>query len=120
MSPLSGPELLAYIESSDASSKSEMVRGAGFFTVGADGKEKVNFSAFYDAVLEAKGVNMVFSKSGSGSGGGRKLSNLTTVQGNSNIIVGKAYTTRAGITPGTKYEIEIDDDKVIILTPVAD
>ena len=116
MSALTGSDLLAFVEGANASNKSEVVRGAGYVTTNKEGVERVNFSAFYDAMLEAKGVSMSFG--GSGSGEGRKLSNLTTVQGNANIIVGKAYTTRAGIEPGNKYEIDIDEDKVITLTPV--
>jgi hypothetical protein len=116
MTALTGPDLLAFVEGATASTKSEVVRGAGYVTTTKDGEERVNFSAFYDAMLEAKGISMSFGKGSSGEG--RKLSNITTVQGNANIIVGKAYTTRAGIEPGNKYEIEIDNDKVITLTPV--
>jgi AbrB-like transcriptional regulator len=117
MAPLTGAELLTLVESSEHKKKADLVREAGYVTEKADGKEAVNYSAFYDAILEAKGVNLKFSSGGNGGNPGRKLSNVGSVQKNGNFIVGNAYIKKAGIEPGAKYSIEIDDEKVITLIP---
>jgi hypothetical protein len=117
MEKLTGADLLNLVESSEHATKSDLVREAGYVTVKEDGTETLNFAAFYDAILEAKGISMKFG-GGSGDGrSGRKLSNMAAVQKNGNFIVGKAYILKAGIEPGDKYSIEIDEDKVITLVP---
>jgi hypothetical protein len=116
MAPLTGIELLTLVESSEYKTKSDLVREAGYVTEKEDGKEVLNFAAFYDGILQAKGVNFKFS-GGNGDSPGRKLSNLSSVHKNGNFIIGNAYTKKAGIEPGAKYTIEIDEEKVITLIP---
>jgi len=60
--------------------KSDLVRSAGYVSTKKDGSERLNFTAFYAALLEAKGVSF---GDGGGSGvgkAGRKLSFTTRVQ----------------------------------------
>ena len=57
-----------------------------------------------------------------GVGGGkgkavRKLSYTATVQGNGNLLVGKAYTATLDLQPGDEFEIKLDK-KQIRLVPV--
>ena len=49
--------------------------------------------------------------------GGRKLSYIAKVQGNSNLLVGKAYTAMLGLEPGAEFEIKLGK-KAIRLIPV--
>ena len=49
--------------------------------------------------------------------GGRKLSYVATVQGNGNLLVGKAYTAMLGLEPGAEFDIKLGK-KAIRLTPV--
>ena len=49
--------------------------------------------------------------------GGRKLSYMATVQGNGNLLIGKAYTALLDLKPGDEFEIKLDR-KQIHLTPV--
>ena len=49
--------------------------------------------------------------------GGRKLSYVATVQGNGNLLIGKAYTALLDLKPGDEFEIKLDR-KQIRLTPV--
>ncbi|MFM2159429.1 MAG: hypothetical protein RLZZ124_1903, partial [Cyanobacteriota bacterium] len=81
-----------------------------------DGTERLNFTAFYEALLEAKGVSLGDSGSGRGKAG-RKLSYVATVQGNGNLLVGKAYTAMLDLRPGDEFEIKIGR-KQIQLIPV--
>ena len=49
--------------------------------------------------------------------GGRKLSYVATLQGNSNLLIGKAYTALLDLKPGDEFEINLGR-KQIRLTPV--
>ena len=49
--------------------------------------------------------------------GGRKLSYVATVQGNGNLLVGKAYTAMLELQPGDEFDIKLGS-KQIRLVPV--
>jgi hypothetical protein len=104
---LTGADLLARLKELGDVSKSDLVRGCGYVSTKKDGGERLNFTAFYEALLEAKGLNL-----GEGGGkavgkGGRKLSYVATVQGNGNLLVGKAYTALLDLKPGDEFEIKL-------------
>jgi len=115
--PLTGSELISKLKELGDASKSDLVRAAGFVSTKKDGSERLNFTAFYEALLEAKGVSLG-DGSGKGRGkGGRTLSFVATVQGNGNLLVGKAYTALLGLEPGDEFEIKLGR-KQIKLIPV--
>ena len=104
---LTGSELLAKVKEMGDGSKSDMVRECGYVSTKKDGSERLNFTAFYEALLEAKGVNL---GEGMGRGvgkGGRKLSYTARVQFNGNLMVGKAYTAMLDLEPGDEFEIKL-------------
>ena len=78
---LTGAELLAKVKELGDVSKSDLVRGCGYVSTKKDGTERLNFTAFYEALLEAKGMNL---GAGGGRGGkgrpGRQLSYAIKVQ----------------------------------------
>lgn len=102
---LAGPALLAKLKELGDASKSDLVRACGYVSTKKDGTDRLNFTAFYEAVLSAKGVGALATTATSKPG--RKLSYSTTVQGNGNLLVGKAYTTLLGFNPGDEFEIKI-------------
>ena len=113
---LTGSELLAKVKELGDASKSELVRSCGYVSSKKDGTERLNFTAFYEALLEAKGLSL--GEGGKGRGkGGRKLSYIATVQGNGNLLVGKAYTAMLDLKPGDEFEIKLGC-KQIKLIPV--
>ena len=57
-SPLAGEELLRRVKSLGDISKYEIVRACGYVSIKADGSERLNVTAFYEALLEAKGVSL--------------------------------------------------------------
>ena len=115
--PLTGSDLLAKVKELGDASKSDLVRAAGYVSTKKDGSERLNFTAFYEALLEAKGVSLG-DGGGSGKGkGGRRLSYVATVQGNGNLLVGKAYTAMLDLRPGDEFEIKLGR-KQIRLIPV--
>ena len=113
---LTGPELLAKVKELSDASKSELVRECGYVSTKKDGTERLNFTAFYEALLEAKGVSLGDGGQGRGKGG-RKLSYETKVQFNGNLLVGKAYTAQLGLQPGDEFEIKLGR-KQIKLMPI--
>jgi hypothetical protein len=109
---LTGPDLLAKVKDLGDTSKSDLVRACGYVSTKKDGDERLNFTAFYEALLEAKGVSLgAGGAKGSGTPG-RKLSYVATVQGNGNLLVGKAYTAMLGLQPGDEFEIKLGRKQV--------
>jgi hypothetical protein len=113
---LTAPELLAKVKELGDASKSELVRECGYVSIKKDGSERLNFTTFYEALLEAKGLSLGSEGSARGKGG-HKLSYVATVQGNGNLLVGKAYTAMLGLEPGHEFEIKLGR-KQIKLIPV--
>ncbi len=112
---LTGSELLAKVKELGDVTKSDLVRSCGYVSTKKDGGERLNFTAFYEALLEAKGLNL---GSGDGKGvgkGGRKLSYVATVQGNGNLLIGKAYTAMLDLKPGDEFEIKLGRKQVKLI-----
>ena len=114
---LTGSDLLAKFKEVEGLSDSEQCRACGYVSTKKNGEPRLNFTAYYKALLVAKGMkiggNSVVGK------GGRKLSYIATVQGNGNLLIGKAYTALLDLKPGDKYKIKITK-KQIRLTPIGD
>ena len=55
---LTGSELLAKIEELGDASKSDLVRSCGYVITKKDGGERLNFTAFYEAMLVSKGLSL--------------------------------------------------------------
>ena len=113
---LTGSDLLAKVKELADASKSELVRACGYVSHKKDGSERLNFTAFYEALLEAKGMSL-------GDGGkdrgkpGRGLSYMAKVHFNGNLMIGKAYTDQLGLKPGDEFEIKLGR-KQITLAPI--
>ena len=112
---LTGTELLTKVKELGDVSKTDLATQCGYVSKKKDGSDRVNFTAFYEALLGAKGIEL-----GGGAAigkGGRKLSYTATVQGNGNLLVGKAYTAMLDLNPGDEFEIKLGK-KAIRLIPV--
>ena len=96
---LSGSDLLNKVKELGDVSKSDLVRACGYVSDKKNGGERLNFTAFYEALLEAKGVNLGPTGTSVIGKGGRKLSYVATVQGNGNLLIGKAYTAMLDLQP---------------------
>jgi hypothetical protein len=95
---LTGSDLLAKVKDLGDVSKSDLVRACGYVSSKKDGSERLNFTAFYEALLDAKGVNLTGGGAAIGKGG-RKLSYIAKVQGNGNLLIGKAYSAMLNLEP---------------------
>ena len=112
---LTGADLLAKVKELGDISKSDLVRSCGYVSTKKDGTERLNFTAFYEALLAAQGVD--FGGTSQTGKGGRKLSFSTKIQFNGNLMVGKAYTGMLELKPGDEFEIKLGR-KQIRLVPI--
>jgi len=102
---LTGTELLVKVKELGEASRTELVRATGYVCPKKGGGERLLFSAFYDAVLEAKGLTL--GRSPGEDKGKRRLSHTTRVQFNGNLMVGKAYTALLDLKPGDAFQIQL-------------
>ena len=112
---LTGSDLLAKVKELGDISKSDLVRACGYVSTKKNGGERLNFTAFYEALLEAKGVNLVDAGAAGIVKGGRKLSYIATVQGNGNLLIGKAYTALLDLKAGDEFEIKLGRKQIRLL-----
>jgi hypothetical protein len=112
-----GADLLTKVKELGDVSKSDLVRSCGYVSTKKDGTERLHFTAFYEALLEAKGMNLGTGSSNSGGKGrtGRSLSFVTKVQFNGNLMVGKAYTAQLGLQPGDEFEIKLGRKQIKLI-----
>ena len=103
---LTGSELLAKVKDLGDVSKTDLAKACGYVSTKKGGGDRVNFTAFYEALLNAKGVDLGGGTAGVGKGG-RKLSYIAKVQGNGNLLVGNAYTAMLDLKPGDEFEIKL-------------
>jgi hypothetical protein len=114
---LTRADLLAKVKEMGDASKSDLVRACGYVFTKNYGSERLNFTAFYELLLEAKGLSIGGGGGAEGSKRGRALSYVTKVQFNGHLLVGKAYTAVLGLEPGDEFEIKLGR-KQIRLVPV--
>ena len=114
--PLTGAELLAAHKANKGATAHELCKVTGYYSVNKKGKEVCNIAGMQKAMLIAMGVN-IGSDNAAGKGpGGRKLSYTATVQGNGNLLIGKAYTALLDLEPGDEFTIKLGK-KAIRLIP---
>ena len=113
---LTGSDLLTKVKDLGDVSKSDLVRACGYVSTKKDGGERLNFTAFYEALLEAKGVSLGITGVAGIGKGGRKLSYVATVQGNGNLLIGKAYTALLDLKPGDEFEIKLGRKQIRLVT----
>ena len=113
---LTGTELLNKVKDLGDVSKTDLATACGYVSKKKDGSDRVNFTAFYEALLNAKGIDLGGGNAGVGKGG-RKLSYVATVQGNGNLLIGKAYTAMLDLQVGDEFTIKLGK-KAIRLIPV--
>jgi hypothetical protein len=114
MEPLKGQDLLDLVKAHPTATKGELAKLAGYVTLKKDGKERRNLTALFEALLEARGIAV---GEGSKKTPGRRLSFITSVQFNGNLLVGSAYVGKFGGQPGDQYKVVLGK-KEIRLVPL--
>ena len=102
---LTGVELLAKVKELGDCNKSELVRACGYVV-----KERLAFTQFYEALLEAKGIELGSKPASKG----RKLTYKTKVQFNGKLSVGDGYVREMGFEPGTEFEIKLGRNSITL------
>jgi AbrB-like transcriptional regulator len=104
--PLTGEALVEKVKELDHLSKEQKAKECGYFTVTKNGVERVNLMKFYNALLEAKEIDLDGKQAGNGRGG-RSASYRISVQANGNLLIGAAYTKQMDLKPGDEFEISL-------------
>jgi AbrB-like transcriptional regulator len=104
--PLMGDALLQKVKELGTRSKEEKARDCGYYTVTKSGVERVNMMKFYNALIDAEGLELDGKTSGNGRGG-RSASYRISVQSNGNLLIGAAYTKQMELNPGDEFEISL-------------
>lgn len=104
--PLTGEALISKVKQLEHLSKEEKAKECGYYTVTKNGVERVNMMKFYNALLEAKEIELDGKQSSNGRGG-RSASYRITVQSNGNLLIGAAYTKQMDLNPGDEFEISL-------------
>ena len=114
---LTGPELNAKVGelTSKGVSKKDVAIACGYLRIARDGEIVPSFTEFYEQLLIARGIELDLKKDVDKRD--RKLSYRATVQGNGNLLIGKAYTSMMNLDPGDQFEIKLGK-KFIRLVPV--
>jgi hypothetical protein len=113
---LTGKELLAKVkELGEAATKDQVARETGYVSIKKDGTERFQYNAFYEALMEAKGVAFAPAVT---ARPGRQLSYKAVVQASGNLIIGKGYTAAHGATPGDEFTIELLEDGAFKFSPI--
>ena len=104
--PLTGEALLKKVKELESSSKEDKAKECGYYTITKNGGERVNMMKFLNALIDAEGIELD-STSNSNGRGGRSASYRISVQSNSNLLIGSAYTKQMGLKAGDEFEITL-------------
>ncbi|WP_017294079.1 AbrB family transcriptional regulator [Geminocystis herdmanii] len=103
--PLVGKSLLQKVKELSAIPRRQRAKACGYYTLGKNGKERVNLTEFYDAVLAAKGVPLDPERTKDGRG--REATFRVSVHRNGQIVIGSSYTQKMGLESGDEFEIKL-------------
>jgi hypothetical protein len=101
---LTGSELIAKVKECGDMNKSDLVRECGYVK-----GDKLCFTQFYEALLEAKGFEMKPAAKR-----GRSLTYKTKVQFNGKLSIGEGYVQEMGFKPGDEFEIKLGRKSVTL------
>ena len=102
--PLRGKSLLQKVKELSDLSRREVARECGYITQTRKGDIRINLAEFYEALLEARGINL---DSESSQKRGREASYRISVQKNGQILIGSAYTKEMGLKPGDVFDVKL-------------
>lgn len=121
MEQLTGKDLLEAIKKNPEASKEELLSLCGYFNTREDGSKSFSptvMGQFYQAVIEAQGLDLDALKKPSPSGrSGRSLPYTATCMKNGQILLGSGYLKAGNFKPGDSFKVETKDG-ALRLVPV--
>ena len=97
---LTGSELLSKLKTLEDASKTERCDATGYYTVREDGSRRYNFTALYQAIAEANGVQLQPKRRGK-----RKLTWKASVLTTGAVLIGTRYCQELGLEAGDSVTI---------------
>jgi len=124
---LIGVDLLQAVDQFRSLPRAEIVRRCGYVSGSGNGPERLNYTAFFEALLEAKGLSLGQARRAGErhrgkriSRSGRSLAYHTKVQFNGNLMVGRAYIDLLDAKPGDHFEIHLGRDSIRLIPLAAE
>ena len=105
--PLKGKELLEKVKELGDISKAELVQLCGYYSTTKRGVIRLNYLAFYEALLEAKGIGLNELSSSQRSKELEILNYIATVNDDCEIEIAKQYTELIDLKPGDQLDIKM-------------
>ena len=106
--PLTGSELLSKIHELGNAPRNQVAIACGY----ANDKGKPAYTAFYEALMQAKGVSLAPASTAKAKGRGKAPSYEVTVNKQGVAPVGGAYTSLLGWSNGDKLRISVDGGRI--------
>ncbi len=103
--PLTGKALLQKVKELSNLSRRDRAKLCGYYKVTKNDKTRVNLTAFYNAVIAAKGIPL--SPENTKDGRGREATYKVTVHKNGQLVIGTTYTESMGLKTGDEFEIKL-------------
>ena len=111
---LTGVDLLAKVKDLGDVSKTDLATQCGYVSQKKDGSDRVNFTAFYEALLNAKGIDLGGGAGGIGKGG-RKLSYIAKVQVTRILLFVNAYPAMLALNPVDNFTIKLGRKQIRLI-----
>lgn len=112
---LKGSELLAKVAELAGQSKTDIARACGYVATKKDGSERILFSAYYEAIIDAKGVYLGTPEPKVVKAGrGKPLGFNVKVSKTGVIPVTAGYSALIGVSDGDRVDIEHIDGALIL------
>lgn len=108
--PLTGKALLKKVKELPDKSKKDTAIACGYYTTTKDQQKRVNLAKFYDAVLQAKGVQL--DEKHPKDGRGRAPTYRACVHKNGQLVIGANYTEEMGLKPGDEFSIQLGNKHI--------
>lgn len=115
--PLTGQALLIKVKRLSGYTRKEKAKICGYVNIANDGSERINLMAFFNAILEAEGINLDRDSSKHHRLSKRQPSYKTIVHSNGTLCIGATYTKQLDLKPGDKLHIVLER-KNIFLTKI--
>jgi hypothetical protein len=107
--PLVGKALLKQVKELNRTApdltRREIARLCGYSKATKKGEERTNVAEFYEALLEAKGLN--FGSEDQSKRRGRDATFKVGVHKNGQILIGASYTKEMGLKPGDEFDVKL-------------